>query len=127
MAIQESLTPYVEGGGGYDYELDETGDIKLVSGSDEVALLLTQRLQTFKGEWAFDLTAGLQFSEIFTRPALQSRIDPLIKAHILGTQGVKDLVSYTSSIDKKTRNMEVKFEYRDIYTDETNNLTVSVP
>lgn len=125
MAIQEFLTKR-EGSTGYDYELDETGDIKLVSESEEVALLLTQRLQTFKGEWRFDLKAGVPyFEEVFTKPAVKQVIDSIIKTEILQTPGVKALLDYESILDMSARTITINFRYTDIYTSDETELSVS--
>ena len=78
------------GHGGADY---------LVNSPDAVASLVQMRLLLFTGEWFLDLTEGMAWA---TRVLGKGRTgyDTVIKARILGTQGVTGIVpgSYSSSV-----------------------------
>lgn len=124
MPIQEVLEP---AGNTFDYVLDETGDIKLVDTSTEVALLIRQRLQFIRGEWIFDVSRGVPFGEIMNRKTLKSNIDSIIKRKILETQGVTSLVSYTSEYSFPTRTFSVAFRYTDRFSDEILSLSLTIP
>lgn len=112
--------------GGYDFLLDSVGDVALVDGSEEIILSLIQRLQFIAGEWIFDIRAGIPyFNDVFTRPAYKNRIDGFIKAEIIDTEGVKQLLSYTSEFNYTTRNLRITFQYSDIYnTDQNVDITL---
>lgn len=124
MAIQEALEP---AGNTFDYALDATGDIKLVQDSEEIALLIRQRLQFIRGEWIFDTSRGVPLGEVFNRNTLKANIDSIIKRKILETQGVTSLVSYTSEYSFTTRTFSVQFRYTDRFSDEASSLSLTIP
>lgn len=124
MPIQEALEP---AGNTFDYALDDTGDIKLVQNSVEVALRLKQRLQFIRGEWIFDTSRGVPLGEIFNRNTLKSNIDSIIKRRILETQDVTSLVSYTSEYSFTTRTFSIAFRYTDRFSDEISSLSLTIP
>lgn len=124
MAIQQKQTIDDEG---YDFTLDGVGDQALVSGSEEVALHLKQRLQFFLSEWLFDTGAGTPwFQRIFTRPLDKNLADSIIKRRILQTDGVTSLVSYESQFVRENRNFRVDFRYTDQYTDGEQILGITI-
>lgn len=113
--------------GGFDYYVDDIGEMVLVSNSDEVRLLLIQRLQFIRGEWPYNLTVGIPFfTDIFTRPVSKYRVDSIFKAEILNTPGVRALVNYKSILDLKGRLFSISFTYKDIYTSTENDVSLTL-
>lgn len=61
------------------------------------------RLQLREGEWFLDTTAGTPWNtEVLGKYTADTR-DTTIRQRVLGTQGVTDLVSYSSSFNPETR------------------------
>jgi hypothetical protein len=125
MAIQPFLS---SDDAGYDYELTDTGDKKLISGSEEIAQHLKQRLQFFLGEWIFDIKAGFPwFQKVFIKPVNISLINSLIKREILQTPGVTAIVDYQSNFNVGGRVFSVSFRYTDTISTEPQSLEVILP
>jgi hypothetical protein len=73
------------------------------------------RLALMQGEWYLDLTAGCPWhTEILGYNTTATR-DLAIKSVILGTQGVKALLSYVSNVDAVTRAFTVSAEILTVY------------
>lgn len=101
----------------WDLYLDEGGDIALVDEAVEVKQHIRQRLYLFRGEWFLDETIGLPWFEyVFVKPYNAVVAEGLIKAMILGTDGVSKLLNFDVAFDKATRsayygNIEVLTTY----------------
>ena len=90
------------------------GDLATVTESEQLSQWVVTRLRTFLGEWAFDLDLGLPYyEEVFVKSPNLSVVDAYIKAVILATPGVVDLVSYASTLDVAARTLAVTAEYYD--------------
>jgi hypothetical protein len=100
-----------------DLELDLTnGSLSTATDSTQIAQHVLARLRTFLGEWTFDTSAGVPYyEEILVKAPDLSVVDGYLKAAILGTPGVVELVSYSSVLDVGTRTLTVEAEYYDEY------------
>ena len=78
-----------------------------------VAQAIQTRLALFVGEWFLDQREGLDKSQILGNNTAGTR-DPEIQQRILGTPGVKSLLSYQSSVDQQ-RNFTVSANVDTIY------------
>jgi hypothetical protein len=101
-----------------DLKLDDDGDLALegnslvlISGGDEVAQRLLNRLRLWRGEWFLNLNRGTPYrEEIFVKRTALSRIESAIKREILTTSGVLELLEYTQDLDIATRRLTVSFK-----------------
>lgn len=100
--------------------LDANGDYvfgpasHFLSNSPEtVAQAVRTRLALFTGEWFLDIREGLDKSLILGNNTAATR-DPEVQQRILGTSGVKSLLSYSSNVDAR-RNFTVQATIDTIY------------
>lgn len=86
--------------------LDESGDMRfghgladlLINSPEAVGQAVKTRLLLLKGEWFLDVTEGTPYAtEILGRNTAATR-DAAIRRRILRTQGVTDIVSYSSAL-----------------------------
>lgn len=111
--------------------LDASGDMQFGHGSADfylnsaagVAQCILTRLWLFKGEWFLDTTQGTDwYGKILGRHRAGS-YDGEIKRVILGTQGVAQIIAYSSSLDN--RRLTIGTTVETIYSGQT--LTLSGP
>lgn len=100
--------------------LSPTGDYVFGPGShflanspETVAQAIKTRLNLFTGEWFLDTREGLDKSQILGNNTAATR-DSEIQQRILATEGVKGLLSYSSSVDAQ-RNFTVNANVDTIY------------
>lgn len=97
----------------------KNNDLQLVSGSDHVIQHIKIRLQFFKNEWFLDTTPGVPFFEdIFTKNPNIPNIENIIKAHIIDTPEVEELLEFNSDFNNSTRQYTINFKVRSIYGEE---------
>lgn len=105
-----------------DYLNPVVGDLKL--GDDLQEVLLTelvdearQRLQVslnfFKGEYGFNLDAGLPwFQEILVKSPNLTVIRAILTAAIIQVEGVASVENMTLDFDRRARHLSVNFDAR---------------
>lgn len=74
----------------------------LVNSPEAVAQAVRTRLRLFAGEWFLDDRVGLDLDKILGNNTQSSR-DYEVKRRILGTRGVKSLLSYSSQVTPQRR------------------------
>lgn len=93
----------------------EDGDIQMGHGNADywendsrgVAQAVVSRLRLLREEWFLDLAEGTPYvGGVFGKHTRES-YDPVIRARILGTEGVTEIVSYDSSYDGDTRKLTI--------------------
>ena len=91
-------------------QLSPTGDSTIFSGNtlflinepSAVAQAVLTRLRLFQGEWFLDTTLGMPWFQQVLGFNTQAARDAAIQNTILGTPGVNQIVSYTSTVvDRK--------------------------
>ena len=104
-----------------DLALDKTthdllisdNDAQLVQDLDQLQQSLKERLQFFLTEWFLDTESGVPFyTDVLIKNPNVPRIDSIIKAKILDTDGVLELIEYDSSFDNSSREYSVTFKAR---------------
>lgn len=96
-------------------KLDSTGDIAiednllvLISGGDEIAQLVNQRLKTFYGECFLNDDRGVPyFQQILVKGANPSIVYALIQRCIIETDGVLELQEFDAEYDKTNRSLAI--------------------
>lgn len=100
-------------------KLDADGDYMLntfLKDTPEcVAQAISTRLALGAGDWFLDTTEGTPWKTRVLGKYTTDYYDPAIKSRILGTMGVLELVSYSSSRDPNTRHLTVAATVSTIY------------
>jgi len=92
-------------------KLDASGD--MVFGGDQAAFFrdvpeapaqaCMTRLQLYLGEWFLDTSDGTPWKTKVLGKHTEATRDPVIRARILGTQGVSSISTYASQVNRDTR------------------------
>ena len=94
----------------HDIYLESTGDLALAAGVDVVRQLLVVGLRLFRGEWYLEEDAGIPYYQDVLTNAPSSRvIEALFRQAILSTDEVESLTSFTMTIDRASRRLDVDF------------------
>lgn len=102
-------------------QLDAGGDYTigkpfLANSPQAVAQAVATRLQLNQGEWFVDTTDGMPWqSQVLGHRFAGRNPDAAVKARILGTTGVKQITSYTSTFDGTSRSMSISVTLDTIY------------
>ncbi len=86
-----------------DLDLDETGNLRWISGAEQVRQAIFCRLRFFRGEWFADLREGVPYyqSILVASPNLEI-IRGIFRKVILGTPNVLGLASLDLSREERT-------------------------
>jgi|SRR5690554_5041530 len=72
------------------------------------------KLLTFRGEWFHDTTYGVPYwQEILGHKVSKSRVDMLIQEAILEEEGVKEIIDFRSSLNKRDYSVTAKIRVHD--------------
>lgn len=112
-------------------ELDANGDSTIFSGNTQflinspaaVAQAVDTVLLLQQGEWFLDDTVGVPYSTKILGTGTQATRDVAIQNAIINTQGVKDIVNYSSQTNPVTRQFSVTATIDSIY----GQVDISVP
>lgn len=104
-------------------KLDDNGDYTiglrsgnfLVDSPEAVGQAVTTRLRLIQGEWFLDTTTGTPYSSKILGTGKTDTYAQAIKQVILGTQGVKSLISFNGVIDHNTRTVLISATIDTIY------------
>lgn len=83
---------------------------------DAVAQVVESRLNLWLGDWYLDLNEGTPYQTNVLGKYTENARDPVMRARILETQGVTQLVSYDSTFDGQTRAFSLRAEIATAYT-----------
>lgn len=101
-------------------------DLSLVSDAGQTRQAVKMRLLTIFSEWFLDTRVGIRYFDVVcTKNPDLSLIDSIMKATIVETPGILELLSYRSELDKTRRTLTVTFEANTIYG--SINLSLGVP
>ena len=113
MAVQPALDANT-----WDLYLDANGDFAMVEDGLEVAQHVRQRLNTFLGEWPYDLNVGVSwYQDILGQPRLGSRsedrayAEAILRTEVLQTPGVTRLVTFNYSQNEQHRLATFNFSF----------------
>ncbi|QKS62210.1 hypothetical protein [Cupriavidus gilardii] len=82
---------------------------------DAVAQAVMTRLRLLRGEWFLDTTEGTPWATEVLGKYTGATYDAAIRQRILGTQGVTELVNYSSNLDTERRHLSVTATINTIY------------
>jgi len=102
-------------------------DLQMVDGVDQIVQSVKMRLLTIFDEWFLDSSQGIQyFSVVCTKNPDLSLIDSIMKATIVETTGVNELLMYSSVLDKPNRQLTISFQVNTTYGIST-TISLGVP
>lgn len=112
--------------------LDADGDMTfgrsqgnfLINSPEAVAQAVLTRLRLMTGEWYFDLSEGTPYRTSVLGRQSALTYDAAFRDRILGTPGVREMLSYESRFDPETRNLPVRATVDTIYGE--TSVTVSL-
>jgi len=113
---------------------DENGDMVFGHGlqdfwidvPDAPALAVTYRLGMELGAWWLDLSAGTPWQTQVLGMRTTFTRDPVIRSRILGTDGVLNIVDYSSDLARDTRAFSVNVVINTVYSTSPIALQTSV-
>lgn len=89
-----------------DLFLTDVGHLAVVVDAAAIGQHVRQRLMTFQGEWFLDTDAGVVWlDEIFGRGYDPALAESVVKAEILDTDGVQEIVTFSVAFDRTARNL----------------------
>lgn len=89
----------------------ESFDLVLIDGSEQVAQHLKIRLWFFFAEWYLDNTKGVRyFEDVLVKNPNLPNIETLLKAEILGTEEVNQLLEFSTEYSASERTLSVSFK-----------------
>ncbi|QJD54327.1 tail protein [Aminobacter phage Erebus] len=92
-----------------DLYLAAGGELATVTGAKAVGEHVRQRLMTFEGEWFLDTTAGVVWLDrIFAREYDPALAEAVVKAEILDTDGVVEIISFSVSFEPTLRRLDIR-------------------
>lgn len=104
-------------------KLSATGD--MVFGGDQKAFwrdvpdapaqAVWTRLQLWQGDWFLDTTDGMPWRTQVLGKYTGNVRDASVRARVLGTQGVTQIVAYSSQLNRDTRTWNVQMTINTIY------------
>ena len=99
-----------------DYSFGQNALDFYANSPQTVAQAVLTRLLLHQGEWFLDLTFGMPWESQVLGYNTKSLYDAAIQNAILGVQGVRSLVSYSSELDIGTRKLTVNATINTIYS-----------
>lgn len=92
-----------------DLHLDEDGNLVVVTAAEAIGQHIRQRLKCWTGEWFLDTTAGVDWTRyVLGRPPSELPIaEATIKAEILATPGVTEILEFDASYDRSSRGLRI--------------------
>lgn len=85
-----------------------TSGVQFTNEQDEIAQTIRTRLKLFLGEYFRDITDGVPwFQSILIKTGTLTSKDAIIKQRIIQTEGVNNIVEFTSDYDIKSRKYSI--------------------
>lgn len=78
-----------------------------VNTPDAVAILASERLRLWRGEWFLNVTDGTPYREQVLGRNTEATRDPVLRYRLLETPGVTELATYDSVLDRDPRKFSV--------------------
>lgn len=91
-----------------DLALTADGNLDMVTNAEAVGQHVSQRLQTFEGEWFLDTTAGVPWLDrIMGRKIDLPLAESVMKAETMDTDGVTGIEGFDLRFDRKPRRLNL--------------------
>lgn len=87
-----------------DLYLFSDGSLGIAVNNEAVGEHARQRLSTYRGEWAYDITVGTPWLQyVFVRPFAPGVANGVIKERLLSTPGVTGMTDFEFTVDYRSR------------------------
>lgn len=87
-----------------------SGDLQLVTGAASIVSDVRARLQFFRGEWFLDESKGLPYFQfILTKAPSLPTVQALLRAELMDTPGITDVLELKLIRDPSTRRLSASF------------------
>lgn len=104
-------------------KLDAAGDMIFGNQSSDfyrdqpeaVAQAVLTRLKLWTGEWFLDTTEGTPWQQAVLGTGNARTAEPVIRARILGTQGVNEIIALSLNVDHDSRTATISAEIDTVY------------
>ena len=83
---------------------------------DAVGILVEARLNLWQGQWHLDRSEGTPYEQQVLGKRTEGLRDPALRARILDTQGVTEIIAYDSVLDRQTRGLTVSATLGTVYS-----------
>ncbi len=105
----------------------EGGSFKRSQNGAYLAQKVRSTLNTIQGEIKSNPSFGVPyFSKIFKKPTDLGQILSIIKAKILGVDGIDKLISFTHDLNTETRRLTISFSVNTVYGEiDISDVTIS--
>jgi len=85
-------------------------DLTLVDSTDQIAQNLAIRLRFFLAEWFLDIESGIPYyQDILIKAPNQFRVESVIKEEIINTDGIVEILSFSTNFNERDRKFTVSF------------------
>lgn len=89
-----------------DLFLRPDGSLAVVTDAEAIGQHVRQRLKTFEKEWFLDTEAGVVWlDEIFGYAYDPALAESIVKAEILDTDGIKEILTFNVAFNRTQRNL----------------------
>jgi hypothetical protein len=90
-----------------DLEL-EAGDLVLIRGAEAIIQAVNIALQFVKGEWFYDLEAGVPyFQDVLVKNPSPDLLQSTFRKAVLEVKGIESVTSLSLTLDRSTRTLSV--------------------
>jgi hypothetical protein len=109
------------------HDLDmQSNNFYFVDSLDYIKQKLKIKLLFVFGEWFLDTIQGVKYQDIlWVKNPIMRDVDATIKATIMDTEGVLNILTYTSNLDNATRQLTISFSVNTT-EGEINNMEVVI-
>ena len=103
----------------HDLYLEPDGNLALVYRAEAVGQHARQRLMTYHAEWFLDTEVGVRWlDEIMAQRYNPALTEAVVKAEVINTSGIKDIVSFSVRFDLPMRKLKItEIQATTIYSD----------
>ncbi|TQR29384.1 DUF2634 domain-containing protein [Brevibacillus brevis] len=92
-----------------DLEFDNSGDLVMIDGEEEVAQCVELTIGTNKGEWFLNPGMGIKFRAFLDKKQSEEEMREEIRQGLFQEPRIKTVESIDIIVDKKARTIEVRF------------------
>ncbi|MBC3230764.1 hypothetical protein [Serratia fonticola] len=102
-----------------DYTFGQGDNTFLTNTPETVAQAVKTRFELWTGEWFLDVTAGTPYREAILGKHKSSAYNMAVRERILGTQGVTEILEFTTEYDSGTRRVVFTARINTLYGETT--------
>lgn len=93
-----------------DLVFDESGELVMIDGAEEVAQCVELTLGTNQGEWLLNPEMGIKFRTFLDKNQSEEEMREQIRQGLFQEPRIKTVESIEFTIDRKNRTIEIRFQ-----------------